>query len=96
MKLSWPKKESGSAWKILNLRFLSWITIHTRASAVTACTSGVVSNNQDSMVRPLAGAVVLDDSTQVILPAYSIHDGNQGAMLHQLTHHGLLLTTEEE
>lgn len=48
------------------------------------------------MVRPLAGAVVLDDSTQVILPADSIHDSSQRTVLHQLTHHGLLLTTEEE
>lgn len=48
------------------------------------------------MVGPLAGAVVLDDSTQVILPADSIHDSSQGTMIHQMTHHGLFLTTEEE
>lgn len=63
---------------------------------VTARTSGIVANNQDGVVRPTAGAVVLDDPTEVILPANSIHDYSQGAMLHQMTHHGLLLFTEEE
>lgn len=63
---------------------------------MTLCTCSVVSNDQNSMVRPLAGAVVLDNSTQVILPADSIHDSSQRTVLHQLALHGLLLTTEEE
>lgn len=60
---------------------------------MTTSTHSVVSNNKDGMVRPLAGAVVLNDSTQVILPADSIHYSSQGTVQHQMTHHGLLLTT---
>lgn len=61
-------------------------------SKVTVCTNSVVSNHQDSVVGPFAGAVVLNNSSKVVLPAHRIHDHSQGTMFHQVTHHGLFLT----
>lgn len=60
----------------------------------TVSTSSVVSDHQDSVVGPFAGAVVLNDSTKVVLPAHSIHNHSQGTVLHQVTHHGLFLTAK--
>lgn len=74
---------------------MSIATVISTAS-VAARTSSVISNDQDSMVGPVAGAVVLDDSSQVILPADSINDSSERSVLHQLTHHCLLLTTGGE
>lgn len=61
---------------------------------LTVCTSSVVSDHQDGVVGPFAGAVVLNDPTEVVLPAQSIHDHSQGPVLHQVTPHGLFLTAE--
>lgn len=90
------KQKCYSKSKISKPCFLSLIIIHPAAKVATARTRSVVSDDQDGMVGPLAGAVVLDDSTQVILPADSINDSSQGTVIHQMTHHGLFLTTEEE
>ncbi|KAM9834374.1 ankyrin repeat and SOCS box protein 5 isoform 3-T3 [Syngnathus typhle] len=45
------------------------------------------------MVGPATGAVVLDDSSQVVLPADRVHNGRQRTFLYQLCLHCLLLTT---
>lgn len=60
----------------------------------TVSTSSVISDHQDSVVGLFAGAVVLNDSTKVVLPAHSIHNHSQGTVLHQVTHHGLFLTAK--
>lgn len=57
-------------------------------------TGSVISDHQDSVVGHFAGAVVLNDSTKVVLPAHSIHNHSQGTVLHQVTHHGLFLTAK--
>lgn len=49
---------------------------------VVVFTGSVIADNQNSMGGPLAGAVILDDASQVILPAYSIHNSNQRAILY--------------
>lgn len=70
------------------------IFIDSEATAEKVSTSSVVSDHQDSVVGAFAGAVVLNDSTKVVLPAHSIHNRSQGTLLHQVTHHGLFLTAK--
>lgn len=76
------------------LMIFQTIFIDCEATAETVSTSSVVSDHQDSVVGAFAGAVVLNDSTKVVLPAHSIHNHSQGTLLHQVTHHGLFLTAK--
>lgn len=76
------------------LMIFQTIFIDSEATAETVSTSSVVSDHQDSVVGAFAGAVVLNDSTKVVLPAHSIHNHSQGTLLHQVTHHGLFLTAK--
>ncbi len=57
------------------------------------CTCGIITGDQDGMVGVVAGAVVLNDAAQVILPADGIHNDNKRPRLHQHTLHHLLLST---
>lgn len=43
----------------------------------------------------VAGAVMLYDATQIVLPTDGIHSHSQGSPLHQPAHHSLLMPTRE-
>lgn len=73
-----------------------YLTFDSNNHVVTTCTRSVEATHRGSVIRPLTGGAVLDDTAEVILPANCIHNNHQGAVPHQMTHHGLLLAAEEE